>query len=229
MSEEISKKVTKEIDNAELSATKEINSIKTEEIPLVLVNYDVKNKEEEEAFTTFQKKYIRKTNILKTVAFGVLALLFVYQVAKTPSNTISWLCLAVCLAVIAIVWYNPYKIKKNLILSLKPLEQDRYIFKLFDDRITIETVQEENEKYVAESEIVEETDEEMEEEKIPPRVISFADINLVVLEKKDMFLFFLKRETIYVLPKRCMNEYDEVRLRTKLKEILGDDFETENK
>ncbi len=184
------------------------------------VTYDIKNTEEEEAFIAFQKKFILKSNILKTIAFAILAILFVYQVIQKPENFASWLCLVVCLAVIFIVWYNPIKIRKTLMQSLKPLEDDRYIFKLYDNRFSIETIipQEEVEQAVKEGE---------EPTRIPPRVVSLSDTGLSVLEKENMFIIFLKKESIYVLPKRCMHSDEIKQLSEVFSQNLGDDFEKE--
>ena len=103
--------------------------------------------------------------------------------------------------------------------SLKPIEDDRYIFKLYDYKFSIETVLPEDERY----------DEDGNEIKIPPRFVNFDDIGLKVLEKRHMFVLFLKKESIYVLPKRCMEDYQLSIIRSTFKNKLGDDFETEKK
>lgn len=188
--------------------------------PNLSVTYDIKNTEEEEAFIAFQKKFIVKSSILKTVAFGILALLFVYQIINAPDNFASWLCMVVCLAVIFIVWYNPIKIRKTLMQSLKPLEDDRYIFKLYENRFSIETI-------IPQEEIDEAIKEGEEPTQIPPRVVDLSDTGLSVLEKENMFVIFLKKESIYVLPKRCMTESEIKQLSFVFSQNLGDDFETE--
>lgn len=210
----------KQLNELNKQTAEEINESFEEVNPNLSVAYDIKNTEEEEAFVTFQKKYILKSNILKTVAFGILALLFIYQIINAPDNFASWLCFVVCLAVIFIVWYNPIKIRKTLMQSLKPLEDDRYIFKLYENKFTIETV-------IPQEEIDEAIKEGEEPVKIPPKVVDFSDTGLSVLEKENMFVIFLKKESIYVLPKRCMTENEIKQLSYMFDLKLGDDFEIE--
>ena len=210
----------KQLNELSKQTVEEINESFEEVNPNLSVAYDIKNTEEEEAFITFQKKYILKSNILKTVAFGILALLFIYQIVNAPDNFASWLCFVVCLAVIFIVWYNPIKIRKTLMQSLKPLEDDRYIFKLYENKFSIETV-------IPQEEIDEAIKEGEEPVKIPPKVVDFSDTGLSVLEKENMFVIFLKKESIYVLPKRCMTESEIKQLSYVFDLKLGDDFEKE--
>ena len=210
----------KQLNELSKQTVEEINESFEEVNPNLSVAYNIKNTEEEEAFITFQKKYILKSNILKTVAFGILALLFIYQIVNAPDNFASWLCFVVCLAVIFIVWYNPIKIRKTLMQSLKPLEDDRYIFKLYENKFSIETV-------IPQEEIDEAIKEGEEPVKIPPKVVDFSDTGLSVLEKENMFVIFLKKESIYVLPKRCMTESEIKQLSYVFDLKLGDDYEKE--
>lgn len=212
--------VNSQLEELKSQAVDEINEKLEEVNPKLSVTYDIKNTEEEEAFISFQKKYILKSSILKTVAFGILALLFIYQIINSPDNFASWLCFVVCLAVIFIVWYNPIKIRRTLMESLKPLEDDKYIFKLYENKFSIETIisQEEIDEAIAEGE---------EPTQISPRVVDFSDTGLSVLEKESMFVIFLKKESIYVIPKRCLTESEIKELSFVFDQRLGDDFEIE--
>ena len=101
--------------------------------------------------------------------------------------------------------------------ALKMLEDDKYLFTLYDDKFRIETIETET------------TDENGEEiPPIPPRVVKFSDITLHVFETEDKFVLVLKKDTIYVLPKRCMNNDQIEILRNKFKEKLSEDFEKIN-
>lgn len=223
MGEEIKNEIStvdSQLEELKSLAVEQLNESVEEVNPKLSVTYDIKNTEEEEAFITFQKKFIVKSSILKTIAFGILAILFIYQIVKAPDNFASWLCFVVCLAVIFIVWYNPIKIRKTLMESLKPLEDDRYTFKLYESKFSIETV-------ISQEEIIEAIKEGEEPPQIPPRIVSFSDTGLSVLEKENMFVIFLKKESIYVLPKRCMTKDEIKELSFVFDQKLGDDFEVE--
>ena len=210
------KKISKQVMNIENEA-KEL--LDREEHALAIVEYDVKNTEEKEAFMAFQKKFVYKQNIIKTIVFALVGIIFLIRIIYKPDNAVFWLGLVICLAAIFIFWYNPIKIRKTLMESLKPLEDDRYIFKLYDYKFSIETILPEDERF----------DEDGKEIVIKPRVVQFSDIGLKILEKRDMFLLFLKKESIYVLPKRCIEDYQINTIRKTFEEKLGEDYEIEGK
>ncbi len=184
------------------------------ENPVLTVNYDVKNEEEGQAFLFFQKKYVYKKNWIKTIAFAIVALVFLWSVYKTPDQPLNYMLVAICVAAIFVIWHNTRKIRTSLMDALKILEGDKYLFSLYEDKFTIETV---------EAETVDENGEPLPP--IQPRVVTFADTTLNVFEAEDKFIIVLKKDTIYVLPKRCMNEEQIAVLRNTLSEKLKEDFE----
>lgn len=213
MKDEI-KEITKQMQKLEAEARTELEG---QENALTIVEYDVRGSEERDAFIAFQKRYVYKQNIIKTVAFALVAVLFMIRLIFDPTNVLYWVCLAVCLAAIAVFWYNPVRIRRTIMDSIKPLADDRYVLKLYEDKLTIETILPEDDRL----------DDEGNEIKIKPTEISFRDIGLKVLEKHAMFVLFLRKESIYVLPKRCMEEYQVNIIKSTLSEQLGEDYEVE--
>lgn len=184
--------------------------------PLTSFEYDVKNEEEEEAFTIFQRKYVYKRNWAVTGLFAVVAMMFVASIVKDPSGYLNWVLCFLCLVMIFTTWFNTFRIKKYLMRALSPLENDKYRFTLYNDCFKIETVF---------------TEEEMAEEDfvpVKPRIVRFEDISLNIVENPRLFIFILKKETIYVLSKRVIGEKDGDLLRAKLTEALGEDYEIHN-
>lgn len=213
-------KETADVENEELSGTAEENketlTIEEEKEPVLSFEYDVKNEEEEKAFIAFQKKFVYAHNWKVTAAFGVVAILFIISIINNPGGYLNWVLAFISIAVIAITWYNTRRIRKYLMQALKPLEDDKYVFTLYDDSFKIETLP---------------TEEEMQEEDyipVEPRIVRFEDITLNVLENEEMFIIILKKETIYVLAKRVMNKEQEDILRKTFSELLGEDFEVLN-
>ena len=181
--------------------------------PLTSFEYNVKNEEEEEAFTIFQKKYVYKRNWIITGLFAVVALMFVFSIVKDPSVYINWVLCFVCLVMIFTTWFNTFRIKKYLMKALSSLEDDKYRFTLYDDCFKIETVF---------------TEEEQQAEDftpVKPRIVRFEDISLNIIENARLFIIILRKETIYVLAKRVIDETDRDLIRSKLKEVLGEDYE----
>lgn len=173
---------------------------------LCQVDYNVTLKEEDKAFRLFQKLFVLKSNIIKTVVLSLVFAVFFVQFMANKSDYISSIAMTVAAFGIFITWYNPVLIRKGLMKALAPLENDRYIFKLYDDAFTIETV-------------IDESEYEEGEERVspPPRVVWKDKSDFQVHELKEMFCIIMKKETIYVLPKRCM---DEDRAELIRKELL---------
>lgn len=195
----------------------ENNDLKKEqdESSIFSFEYQVKNEEEDKAFTAFQKKYVYKRNIAVTAAFSVLAALFLFSIIKYGQDYLKCILLFISVAMIFITWYNTFRIKKYLLAALKALEDDTYEFRLFEDKFSITTIQDEEEKN--------------SEDYVPiqPVVISLKKEGLNVMEKQGMFILILAKETIYVLPKRYMTEEEIKILKDKLSAALGDNYNVE--
>lgn len=178
------------------------------------INYDVQNDEEGQAFLLFQKKFVYKKNWIKTIAFALVAVVFLISIALKPEQAANYIFATICIAAIFIIWYNTKKIRTSLMDALKLIEDDRYIFSLYEDRFRIET-------------ILSETEDENGEEIAPvePRTVLFEGTHLNVYEDTDKFVVIIKKDTIYVLPKRCMNENQAEILRTEFSKHLGENFE----
>ena len=182
-------------------------------IPITSFEYNVKNEEEEEAFTIFQQKYVYKRNFVVTGLFTIVAVMFAVSIIKNPAGYVNWVLCFVSLVMIFTTWFNTFRVKKYLMRALKSLEDDKYRFSLYDDCFKIETVFTEEEKAA--------------EDFVPvkPRVVRFEDISLNIIENARLFIIILRKETIYVLSKRVIEENDQTLLRNKLKEVLGEDYE----
>lgn len=184
-----------------------------EKEPVLSFEYDVKNEEEERAFIAFQRKFVYAHNWKITAAFGIVAALFIVSIVRDPSGYLNWVLAFICLAIIVLTWYNTRRIRKYLMQALKPLEDDKYVFTLYDDSFKIETLPTEEEK------------QEEDFTPVPPRIVDFEDISLNVLENDEMFIIILKKETIYVLAKRVMNEQQQETLRKTFSQLLESDYE----
>ena len=208
--EEISEEVSETLPQTEET---EQTDITEEKEPFLSFEYDVKNEEEEEAFLTFQKKYVYKKNWKITIMFSVVAILFIISIFRDPKGYFNYVLAFISIAMIAITWYNTRRIRKYLMSALKTLEDDKYRFTLYDDCFKIETIVTEEEKSA--------------EDYVPikPRIVNFEDISLNVIEKNNMFIIILKKETIYVIAKRVISEEQQEILRNKFIEVLGEDFE----
>lgn len=205
------------LNEIEAVDTSEENNVTEPEIKgkkLVSIQYDVKNEEEGQAFLLFQKKYVYKKNWIKTIAFAVAAILFVISIARSPEKPINYILATLCFAGIFIIWFNTKKIRTSLMDALKLIEDDKYIFTLYDDCFSIETI------------LAEDVDENGEKiAPVEPRIVSFDDTFIDVTETESMFVLILKKDTIYVIPKRCMSDEQIGTLKNVLSEKTKENYE----
>ncbi|MBR4554069.1 MAG: hypothetical protein IKO27_00585 [Ruminococcus sp.] len=186
----------------------ETEIVKADEKPsLCSFEFNVTIPEEDDAFRTFQRRYVFKRNVIKSVGFGLLGIGFLVSSFIYPDQVMNYILFGVCAAAVALIWYNNVKIRRSLMEALKILEDDRYIFTLYDSDFKIETV------------ISEEERNEEGFEEIPPQTFELNDPLLDAVEKEDKFVVIVKKATIYVLPKRCMSSEQIDLVREKLKAI----------
>ena len=186
----------------------ETEIVKAEERPsLCSFEFNVTIDEEDDAFRTFQKRYVFKRNVIKSVGFGLLGVGFLVSSFFYPDQVMNYILFAVCFAAVVMIWYNNVKIRRSLMDALQMLADDKYIFTLYNDKFRIETILPEDER------------EAEDFEEIPPQEFDLSDPLLDAVEKDDKFVIIVKRATIYVLPKRCMNDEQMKLVREKLKVV----------
>ena len=190
------KEIAKIVGEHEEISEIEIKKDKPEkENALLEVNYDISLEEEETAFKLFQRLYVFKSNMIKTLVFVVIAVFFAIQIAIGKGDHITWGLMAVCLGIIAVIWITPVRIRKSLMTALEALKDDRYVFTLFKNRFEIETIIPENEY-----------EEGEERNKVPISKYKLGEDSMRLVETDEMYLVFISKETFHILPKRCLTE-----------------------
>ena len=157
-----------------------------------------------EAFTVFQKKFVFPRNRIMSVLLLIFAAGNVLNIMYGNGETIGYVLVLVCIALAFINWYNPRKLKRNLMESVKGIENDVYTLTIYPERIVIGTVLEpENEK----------EPEEYEEVfgEIPIKEdIAYTEIylskNVKVIERKNFFMIYIKKSMFYVVPKETLTQ-----------------------
>ena len=150
------------------------------------------------------------------------------KLAKDMENMLYWLLASVCLALIASLWYNPHKLRKNLIKSVENTIDDLYRIEIFDDRMTVEMIMPETE---SDTEKEEKTDDEgidteffaQEENQNEKTVINFGT-NIAVIEKQDFFLVYILKSVFYIIPKNAFSYDENETMRKHFEDKLGKNF-----
>ncbi|MCM1226785.1 MAG: YcxB family protein [Clostridium sp.] len=158
------------------------------------------------AFDTFQKKFVYPRCRIIIAVLLIAACINIVNIVTGKGSSANYVLALVCLGLAFINWYNPKKIKKNLMESIKGIEGDVYRIKLLPEKLIVGTVLEpasHEEKPAKEYEEVFGESEPIEE-------ISDSEIyltrNVIVIEKPDFFMVYLKKAMFYVIPKKDFSE-----------------------
>lgn len=157
-----------------------------------------------EAFTVFQKKFVFPRNRIMSVLLLILAAGNVLNIMYGKGETIGYVLVLVCIALAFINWYNPRKLKRNLMESVKGIENDFYTLTIYPERIVIGTVLEpEKEK---EPEEYEEVFGEIPMKEDIADTEIYLNKNVKVIERKNFFMIYIKKSMFYVVPKETLTQ-----------------------
>ena len=157
-----------------------------------------------EAFTVFQKKFVFPRNRVMSVLLLIFAAGNVLNIMYGNGETIGYVLVLVCIALAFINWYNPRKLKRNLMESVKGIETDVYTLTIYPERIVIGTVLEpEKEK---EPEEYEEVFGEIPMKEDIADTEIYLNKNVKVIERKNFFMIYIKKSMFYVVPKETLTQ-----------------------
>ena len=157
-----------------------------------------------EAFTVFQKKFVFPRNRIMSVLLLIFAAGNVLNIMYGNGETIGYVLVLVCIALAFINWYNPRKLKRNLMESVKGIENDVYTLTIYPERIVIGTVLEpEKEK---EPEEYEEVFGEIPMKEDIADTEIYLNKNVKVIERKNFFMIYIKKSMFYVVPTETLTQ-----------------------
>ncbi|MCR5305059.1 MAG: hypothetical protein K6E36_00970 [Oscillospiraceae bacterium] len=189
------------------------------EKPLLERRYHIPLSMFQEAFRSFQKKYVYPRNLVLTVVLAAVAGVYVKAVVDDPSQKLGYLLIFACAAMILITWYNTLKVRRSLNEALREVENDIYEMKLYPDRMTVLAKDPEGGDYVIgaqqpEQEAPSETETDgsgfrkifpeqpaEDAELLEPTEIKFGK-NVRLHEYGSFFMVYLVRQNFYLLPKQ---------------------------
>ena len=204
------------------------------ETPLLTRSYHIPLAMYDDAFVRFQKKFVYPTNIIMTIVLLGIAGVYVHAALKDPSQTLAYLLVVVCLALILVRWYRTFKLRRAVHDALKDVETDLYEMKLCKDGIIIRTEDAPDPKPQAAEEIQPEPEQLSEdqdgsgfhqifpdtpaepEEPIAPTEILFGN-NVKILDYPEYFMVYILKQNFYVIPKKDFSESEQ----KQMKELFG--------
>lgn len=203
--------------NEDIIENKEDSSIIENNLPLLTISYNITNDETSTAFKLYQRKFVFVKNILYTIAYAVLAALFIQAIITDPSYHLGYGLVLLCVVLAVTVWIQPYNVRKKLLKALKDINDDSYVTSFYEDRFEIETKVTVKDKNAVELKIDENVDDVVISE--PVTVTNYLQ-KLSYIENEDLFVMFVNKKIIYAIPKRCLSQTQE----DKLREIINEKF-----
>lgn len=197
--------------------------------PLLKKSYHIPLPMFDSAFIAFQKKYVFPQNILLTAVLLAIAGVYVHAVIKDNSQTLGYLLIVACIAVIMVRWYKTFKLRRAVHDALKEIESDTYEMTLYADGIVIRTeeakaetaadaspAQTEQDSADADPDSAAEggfrqlfPDEPAQREPVEATEIEFGS-DVKIHEFAEYFMIYLIRRNFWIIPKKDFSE-DEIR------------------
>lgn len=157
----------------------------------------------EKSFTQWQKKFVYPRTHIMSILFLILGVIYIVSIVKEPSNTTAYLLMGACFALAGINWYNPKKVKRTVLETVKSMEDERYRLALYDTCIEISTIIEI--EPTEESEAEKEIFGDVPEETIESTKLYFNN-GLKILEYDEYFIVYQIKEMYYVVPKESFSD-----------------------
>lgn len=158
-----------------------------------------------DGYKEYVRIFRRKKTIILSIAFGVLSLLFLQQVVIDSSYGLGWMCLAISVSMMLMTLLSPVFERKNIGRdALSVIKDDRYIFRIFDDKYSVETILPNSDNEYLD------TDDDGNKIPLPeisPTITPLSEKSLKVLEKDGYFGFFSKI-SYCVIPKADLKDED---------------------
>lgn len=212
--------------------------------PIIEKEYNIPLDIFNKAFTAFQKKFIYPKTYIMTFCYVFIIIWQVTLIARDIASSISGFIIAISIFAIFISWYNPRKIKNNLLISIKEIETDLYKFKLYDDSIALLALSKEEIYSISNPQEEAETSEKLEVLDNPenegnfdvfegdttndsmkkPTFLMFDNAYFSIIEKEEFYMLYQSKVVFYVIPKKDFTEPEILQMNELFKEKLGKRF-----
>lgn len=156
-----------------------------------------------DAYRAFQKKHIYPRSYIFMGVFLLIAVIYIAAAWQQPSNKLAYLLIFISLALAFREWYNPRKLRRNIVDAVKEMGEIRYRLEIGDEWADFSTIETENVENSVESE---ENQSGPEEDEAPEKTRIPLDSSLSVEEHDRFFLMFSGKNMFYIIPKESFSE-----------------------
>lgn len=181
----------------------------TEEKVIESKRYSIPLEMFEEAYDVFQKKHIYPGKYILSSLLVIVGIANLVNVVMHNGSFLGYMLVMICFALAVISIYNPKKIKKNLMASIRGIENDVYTLDIFYDKLVIGTVVDPVNDDEVQTEEYEEVFGKAERYEEIQKSNVYVNNTLRVTERKNFFLVYIKRSMFYIIPKNVFTD-DEI-------------------
>jgi len=176
------------------------------------------------SFTAFQKKFVYPKTYLIMALLAVVIGIYAYFVINGDASQKPVYCtvILVCCVLIGFQWYNPKKIRRNLLVAVKEIEQDQYRIRIYPEYLEIGTILP-PEDSASDSDTDDLFNDTPEDNFSGTRI--YYNKNLHVIEYSDFFMLYQSKTMFYVLPKSDFSEEELEILRVHFSQRLDKTFQ----
>lgn len=176
------------------------------------------------AFSVFQKRFVYPRNFIIAAVLAAMAIANAVNIAMGKASNLGYFLVFACLGLACINIINPIKLKKNLMQSIKGIENDVFRMKLFADKLVIGTVLEPIEE---EEKKLEEYEEVFGETEAPEDIADteiYLNSGVMVTDKPDYFMVYIKKAMFYIIPKKDFSEEEVTAMQIHFGKQLGKNY-----
>ena len=178
-------------------------------------------------FKIFQKKYVYKNVILQMaiIILGLISQIFAIMSSEKGSDvSFSYFVIIMCILLGIYIVSRPHNTYKKLEKSLGEIEGTVYKSEIYTNKIIVSTIYDTyiNKEQDEASEEQKDEAEQSEEEKLPPATVIHLDNGAVdIVESSDMYVVYVKRVNVFVIPKSAFSDDENTLIKEKLSSIMG--------
>lgn len=200
---ESKKKMSSSVETQEYDNLPEFDSSEKIEDELskkdsIFLEYSFNGDEVTEGLTLYQASTILKKNLIYSAILIAVFFIYMVNIIKNPTETFSIFLAAMCVAVLGFIWILPkLHIKKTA--KAADLQEFKFSMNIYNDCIKIG-------------------------DNGGSFVIYFNKEISQIYETSNLYLVCAGKERLFILPKRCLNQENEEKIKSIFKSAMQDKY-----
>ena len=176
------------------------------------------------AFIEFQKKFVYPRNYMIIAILLIVCCIYIYFFVTGSDSDKPVYCIVIlcCLLLSGFQWYNPRKIRRNLMLAVREIENDQYQLSIYPEYLEIGTILAPEDNNLDNADALFDDIPEEKENFSGTRI--YYNKGLHVHEYQDFFMIYQTKTMFYVVPKSSFSEEELEIMRVHFSQRLDKNF-----